>query len=111
MVDKQQKGNYTDELDLMHLIEKGADFFKVFGRLILLFTMLGLALFLFLYYITPRKYTSRVIMHSSIVTNQEQIEIIETWRSLLKKGEKELLARHMNLDVNIIDKLKDIKAE
>ena len=111
MLDKQQKGNQSDELDLMHLIEKGADFLKTFGRLIFLFTLFGLAIFLLLYFISPKKYTSRIIMHSKIVTNQEQIEIIETWRDLLKKGEKALLASQLNLDINTIEKLKDIKAE
>ena len=111
MVDKQQKGTQSDELDLMHLIEKGADFFRSFGRLIFLFIMIFLGLFLLLYFISPKKYTSRVIMQSKIVTNQEQIEIIETWKKLLKTGEKALLASQMNLDSAIIDKLKDIKAE
>ncbi|MGZ5190498.1 MAG: hypothetical protein ACXWCZ_05725 [Flavisolibacter sp.] len=111
MVDKEQKGNQSDELDLLHLIEKGSEFFKSFGRLIFLYTLIGLSIFLLFYFISPKKYNSRVIMHSKIVTNQEQIEIIETWKSLLKKGEKTLLASQMNIDINVIKKLKDIKAE
>ena len=110
MVEKQQKGNQSDELDLINLFEKGSDFFKSFGKLIFLCALIGLSLFLLLYFISPKKYTSRVIMHSKIVTNQEQIEIIETWRTLIKKGEKELLMSQMNLDSSTIEKLKGIKA-
>src|SRR5215212_5429070 len=111
MEDNQQIAYRSDELDLVSLIEKGVSFFRNFGIIILIFAILGLGLGIWLYSITPKKYASRLILHSKILTNQEEIEIINTWKNLLKKGELPTVAKNLNCRIDVIQKLSKISAE
>jgi hypothetical protein len=106
-----QTTNYKpDELDLINLLEKGLTFFRNFGKWIIIFSIAGIAAGVLHYLNSPKKYSSRLILHSVILTNQEQIEIIDTWKGLLKKREYITLADVMNCDVNKLKKLSSIDA-
>lgn len=45
------------------------------------------------------------------LSNQEEIEIVDNWKDLLRRGEKKQLASLMNCDVNVIENLSNISAE
>jgi uncharacterized protein involved in exopolysaccharide biosynthesis len=102
--------NKQDELDLLNLLEKGFSFFKNFGKLIIIFSLAGLGLGILYYMLTPKKYSSRLILHSKILTNQEEIEIIETWQNLLKKREYATLAAIINCNEEVLKKTNSIQA-
>jgi hypothetical protein len=108
---KQPIDRNSDELDPLNLVEKAVSFFRNFGRLIIISAVLGLLLGAVMFTILPREYASRLILHSVILTNQEEIEIIETWKDLLKKGEQATLARAMNVEEPVVKKLSKISAE
>jgi hypothetical protein len=110
-VPKKSIDQNSDELDPLNLVEKAVSFFRNFGRLIIICSVIGLLLGWVMFKILPRQYASRLILHSVILTNQEEIEIIETWKSLLNKGEHATLARVMDLDISVIKKLSKISAE
>ena len=111
MADKQQTVERSDELDLITIIEGGISFLRSFGKLLIVFSIIGLGLALALYSITPKKYTSRLILRSVVLTNQEEIEIIVSWKELMKRGQYPVLAQILAMDLPTVRKLKDISAE
>jgi len=100
-----------DELDPIVLVERGVSFLRTFGWILAVSSILGLALGLLFYFTTPKQYASRLILHSVVLTNQEEIEIIDTWKDLLRKGERSTLAHAMNTDISVIESLTKISGE
>jgi hypothetical protein len=72
---------------------------------------MGLAINPRMNWILFKQYSTKLIVHPSFVSNQDEIEIIENWKELLGKGGKEQLSIIMNCSVHVIDKLKKIEAE
>jgi hypothetical protein len=101
----------SDELDLIHLIQNAILFIRRFRFILFGCIIAGLSLGLFFYISSPKQYSTKLIVHPSFVSNQDQIEIINNWKDLLKKGGKEQLASIMNCGTAVIDKLKKIEAE
>jgi hypothetical protein len=100
-----------DELDVINLIEKAILFFNRFKFILLGFFITGLAAGLYLYSSSPKQFSTRMIVHSGFISNQDEIEIIESWQDLLKNKEYNRLAVIMNCDVKVIKNLKKISAE
>jgi len=103
--------NKADELDLLILVERGAVFLKNSIKVLLFFAVLGIVLGLCRYLVSPNIYKSRALFHSIILTNQEEIEMIDNWNQLLGKGEYYLLSRSMSTSEPVLNKLKKISAE
>ena len=99
-----------DELDLLNLLENAFSFFRNFGKWIIIFSLAGLGLGILYYVVAPKKYSSRLILHSKILTNQEVIEIIGTWQDLLRKREYATLAAIINCNEAVLKKTNSIKA-
>jgi len=109
---KNGNGNgHFDELDLIPLIQKALAFIYRFRIILSGFFIAGLSLGLYFYFTSPRQYSTRLIVHSMLLSNQEEIEIIDNWNSLLAKGEQAQLARIMNCEKNVTKKLSRISAE
>lgn len=100
--------NKADELDLMVLLESVVKFIRNYGRLMIIALMVGLLGGVITYFSMPKSYTSKLILHSVILTNLEQIEIIDNWSDLLKKGDKNGVANDFNIDPAIVKKLYSI---
>ncbi|MGZ8544359.1 MAG: hypothetical protein ACXWV0_03640 [Flavisolibacter sp.] len=95
----------------MYLAGQVLSFLKTYGWVLLLSSLAGLALGLFSFFTKPPLYSSRLILHSIIITNQEQIEIIDNWKSLMGKGERAQVARMMNLPENVLNQVGSISAK
>lgn len=104
------QGNKSDDLDLITLFERVFFFFRNYGRLIVLFSLIGLITGFVLYKIFPKQYASTLLLHSFTLTNTEQINIIENWNALLKAEEYIVLAKRLNCDPGTIKKIKKISA-
>lgn len=104
-------GNEADELDLIVLLEKLVSFIRRFFMILLGFTILGILASLFIFLSTPRKYTSELVLHSFILTNLENIQIIENWKKLLKKKEYSTLAVIWNCHPDIPKKVATMSTE
>lgn len=100
-----------DELDLLSLVEGSISFFKTFGKIIIIFAIAGLLLGALKYSISPKEYSSTLILHSFIINNPEQLQIVRTWNELLKKKEYGILAQTFNCDPGILTKVGKISAE
>jgi hypothetical protein len=104
-----QEGN-NDDLDLIKLFEKVFSFCKKYGRLLVLFSFVGMITGFVLYKISPKKYASTLLLHSFTLTNTEQINIIENWDNLLKNKEYAVLASHFNCNSHMLEKVMKMKA-
>ena len=101
----------SDELDLMELLRKFVVFVRNSAKYILGFGFLGLLLGILVYWISPFEYSSKMILHSYFLTNQEHIQVITGWNDLLKHKDRATLARILNCDVPTIEKLNKITAD
>ena len=107
----QQLQERTDELELIGLVERGVSFLKKFGVWIIIFSTIGLGLGILLYTLSSKLYPSTLLLHSVILTNEEEIAIIGTWKEQMKKGERAAVARALNLDSSTMSKLTKIDAD
>ena len=100
-----------DELDLIVVIERMVAFFNRFFYILIIFPTIGIIAAFLLFLSTERKYTSELVLHSSILTNLENIEIIENWKTLLRKKEYNTLAGIWNCNPDLVKKVEKITAE
>lgn len=101
----------TDDIDLLLLLERSILFFKKYKWIFLIAILLGLLLGFLRYRSLPNVYKSRLVLHSFILTNQNDIEIVANWNALLKSKGYAELATAFNCREDILHKLKQIKAE
>ena len=73
--------------------------------------VLGLLAGLVLYLAIARTYDSKMLVHSNVLTNQEEIQVVRNWNSLLGKGEHESLSRMLNMDRATLGKVSRLGAE
>lgn len=102
--------NKSDDLDLLNLFEKTFTFFRDYGRLIALFSIIGMLIGFAIFKTASKLYSSTILLHSFTLTNTEQINIIENWGELLKGEEYAVLAERLNCDPETIKKIKKIRA-
>jgi hypothetical protein len=101
----------SDELDLIVVVEKMVAFFNRFFYILIIFPTIGIIAGFVLFLSTPKKYTSELVLHSYILTNLENIQIIENWRVLLTKKEYNTLAGIWNCNPNLIKKINKISTQ
>ena len=106
-----------DELDLLQLLRNGLSFIRTFRAILFTSIALGFSLGFFLYISSPKQLSTRMILRpwflnqTGLLSNQEEIQIIENWKDLLAKGETNQLATTLNCDEQVIRHLKSISAE
>jgi len=100
-----------DELDLIVVVEKMVAFFNRFFYILIIFPAIGIIAAFLLFLSTEKKYTSVLVLHSSILTNLENIEIIENWKTLLRKKEYNTLSGIWNCNPDLVKKVKKLSAE
>jgi hypothetical protein len=109
--DIKNPDSQTEDLDLLLLIERGILFFRKFRWLFIVAAVLGLSAGLLMYRSLSKIYQSRLIVHSFLLSNEEEIGIADNWNQLLKKKEYTALATVFNCPENLLHSLKQIKAE
>jgi len=100
-----------DEVDLFILLDKVIRFIKRFGFLILMAGGLGLIAALGFNYLAPKKYSSRLILRPSTLTNLEYMQIVNTWNDLLYSKDYDLLAASMNIEPRILHNVNTLSAD
>jgi capsular polysaccharide biosynthesis protein len=100
-----------EDIDLFNLIERSLLFFKKYKWAFIIAIIFGLAAGIFFYKAIPKTYSSRMIVHSFMLTNPEEIQIVSNWNQLLGKGEYEVLSARLNCQEQVLRKVKKIKAE
>jgi hypothetical protein len=109
--DSKTTNSASDDIDLLLLIERGLLFFRKYKWIFIIAILLGVGSGIFVYRSLGKIYSSRMVVHPFILTNQEQIQIVENWNDLLGKREYAALAAAFNCPENIFFCLKKLKAE
>jgi hypothetical protein len=103
--------NGQDDLDLIVVVERMVAFVKRFFYILIIFPTVGIIAAFLLFLSTQRMYTSELVLHSYILSNLENIQIIENWKVLLRKKEYNTLAGIWNTNPDLIKKVKKISTE
>jgi hypothetical protein len=109
--DTKNINTIQDDIDLLLLIERGLSFFRKYKWIFIVALVLGLLSGFVMYLILPNVFKSRLIVHSFILTNQEQIQLVDNWNELLQKEEYTTLTADFNCSEKILHSLKTMKAE
>jgi hypothetical protein len=99
----------SDDIDLISIVERAFVFFRRYRLVFIIATVAGIALGSLQYYTSGKIYKSRLILHSSFLTNLEEIEIINYWNELLKRNEYNALAQSFNCDENMLHEVVSIE--
>jgi len=109
--DSNSHGYLQDDIDLIALLERSILFFRKYKWIFLAAIIVGLLLGFLRYRSLPAVYKSRMVIHSFILTNQNDIQIVANWNAVLKSDESAALTSIFNLGEDILCKVKQIKAE
>ena len=109
--DQNKTNIQPDDVDLIALLERSILFFKKYKWIFLAAILLGLLLGFLRYRSLPAVYKSRLILQSTILSNQNAIQIVANWNALLKSTEQIDLTVTFNCREGILHKVKQIKAE
>ncbi len=101
----------SEDIDILLLIERIILFFRKYKWVFIIAIIAGLASGIFSYRSLPYVYKSRLIAHSFLLTNQEEIQIIDNWNELLSKHEYAALAAIFSCQEKILYPLKQIKGD
>jgi hypothetical protein len=102
---------HADELDIAVLFQQATSFFRQYGKLLLIVALVGSLAGFARYWKTPYLYTSSLVLQPTILTEPEQIAVINNWSALMQKKERRLLAKQFNLDLSLLNKVEKITVE
>ena len=112
MSEGTQKSNFRhDDIDLIVFLERGISFLKKYKWVFIAATVVGLLAGFLWYRSLPPVYKSRLILQSTILSNQNAMQIVANWNALLKSGEHTALGAIFNCKEDVLGKVKEIKAE
>jgi hypothetical protein len=109
--DSRDAQRITDDIDVILLIERVLFFFRRFRWVFIIAIVLGLLAGYLMYSRLPNIYRSKLVLHSYVLTNPEQIQIVANWNELLQKKEYVALATLLNCPENILHNVKRMRAE
>lgn len=101
----------TEDIDLLLLVERALLFFRRFKWIFIAAIVLGLATGYTFYRIIPKTYRSRMVLHSFLLTNPEQIQIVSNWSQLLREKEFTALSQLLHCPETLLHGVKKIKAK
>jgi prefoldin subunit 5 len=98
----------TDELDVMAVLKNALSFFSQYGKLLLIVAFAGMLAGGIRFYITPNLYSSSLVLKPTLLSDPEQLELINSWAALLKKRELPVLAGEFQVEENLLKKVISI---
>src|ERR1044072_7259480 len=101
----------ADELDVVALLKNALAFFSHYGKLLLIVAFAGLLAGGIRFYTTPNLYSSSLVLKPTLLSDPEQLELINSWSVLLKKKELPVLAREFHVTESLLKKVISIKTE
>jgi hypothetical protein len=101
----------ADELDVVALLKNAFAFFSHYGKLLFIVAFAGMLAGGIRFYTTPNLYSSSLVLKPTLLSDPEQLELINSWSVLLKKRELPVLAREFHVDESLLKKVISIKTE
>jgi hypothetical protein len=108
-INKAPQNSSSDEIDFINLLERTFLFFRRYRIAFMIAILVGIAIGCIKYYSSGKMYKSRLILHSSFLTNLEEIEIINSWNELLKRNEYATLAQSLNCSEAMLQKVASLE--
>ena len=102
--------NDKDEVDLMQVLERIIRFFSNHKKELVAASLAGMLCGYILFMVQPKLYNSTLILHSQVLTNSEEIEIIGNWNELRKDGEYGVLSKNLNCNAYLLRDVKMLSA-
>src|SRR5690349_21853155 len=88
----------ADELDVVALLKNALSFFRHYGKLLLIVAFTGMLAGGIRFWTTPNLYSSALVLKPTLLSDPEQLELINSWSNLLKKRELPVLAREIRVE-------------
>ncbi len=101
----------SDELDLSAVFQQVTPFLRQYGKLLLIVASLGLLAGFARYLKTPNLYTSSLVLKPTILSEPEQMALINNWSALIQKRERPLLAKQFNMNLSQLRKVESLTTE
>jgi hypothetical protein len=101
----------ADELDVVALLKNALSFFRHYGKLLLIVAFTGMLAGGIRFWTTPNLYSSALVLKPTLLSDPEQLELINSWSTLLKKRELPVLAREFRVEESLLKKVISIKTE
>src|SRR5258707_11275722 len=102
--------NDKDEVDLIQVLERIIRFFSNHKKELVAASLAGMLCGYILFMVQPKLYNSTLILHSQVLTNSEEIEIIGNWNELRKDGEYGVLSKNLNFNPTLLESVKNLSA-
>ena len=103
--------NNSDDLDLAALIVRGYNFMRRYFWIIAGAAITGLVCGIMLYISLQKVYSSKMFVESSLLSNEEEMQLIENWDNLLNRDGYPLLARYLDCDPQMLSQLQHINTQ
>lgn len=111
MTTEKKPVSINDDIDLLLVIERLLLFLKKNKWIYITAIVLGIATGIFFYVSIPKTYKSRMVVHSFMLANQEEIQLLGGWNKLLSKKGYSELAGIFNCNESLLRKVKKIKGD
>jgi len=102
--------NNNDEIDMIQVLERITRFISNYKKELIATMIAGLLCGMAIYISKPKLYGSTLILHSQILSNSEEIKIIDSWNTLRQNGELAVLSRNLDYPVSLINNIKSLGA-
>jgi hypothetical protein len=99
------------EMDLTEILKKLIAYFRKNRAIFLVSCVMGLVIAALIYKLSPRVYTSRLVLESTVLNVHEQAEIVSNWDEQLNTRGYPILARIFNCDPGLISQVSELKVE
>jgi LPS O-antigen subunit length determinant protein (WzzB/FepE family) len=100
-----------DELDVTVILEKALHFCSQYGKLIAGVAFAGILAGLLRFWTVPNLYTSSMVLQPTVLSDPEQMALINNWSALLKKRELHVLAAEFRVSPALLKKVQSITTE
>jgi len=108
--DKLTQETPTDDIDLINMLERIYLFLRRSGNAFLIGIVAGAILGCVVYFTSSKVYESKIILHSSYLTNQEELEIVDYWNQLLRRHQYKILADIFSCREELLNKVESLEA-
>ncbi len=98
-------------MDLTEILRNLMDYFKRNRLVFLVSCVLGVAIAALLYKLSPRVYTSRMVLESTVMNSHEQMEVVSNWDEQLNNRGFPVLAGIFNCSPGMIAEVDELKVE
>lgn len=101
----------ADELDVVALLKNALAFFSQYGKLLIIVAFTGMLAGGIRFYSASKLYSSSLVLKPSMLSDPEQLELINSWAALLKKRELPVLAHEFHVEESLLKKVISITTE